>query len=141
MTGIPEIRDMLATLAGETFAEVPAGRIHKHKLDTVESFPTISVFTGTIDSEPGAMKGHRERTVDFKVEIYREATADLEAVLLGEARELEQAVETARKAGRFPASLSRIYLSAAVMSPTPDGRGQNGGVTVTFTAETTDQLT
>lgn len=141
MTGIPEIRDMLRTVAGETFTEIPAARRHLRKLDRVEAFPTLAVYTGAIDSEPGAMRGHRDRTVEFKVELYREEVADLEAELIAQARQLEAAVETARKADRFPATMTRLWLSAAVMTPTPDGRGRNGAITVTFTAETNDKLT
>lgn len=139
MTGI-QIRNILHELVGEKFPQILAANRCKRKLDRVEVFPTAAIYLKEMESEPGGMRGLRDREHEIDVVFYRNETADVEEALAMWADLFEAEVEAARKAQRFGTSLTMIYLSAAVMSITPDSAGRAGSVTLTFTAESTAQL-
>lgn len=132
------IRDAMLAVVAATFPEIPEARIHSRKMDTTEKFPAASIYLGELDSERASMARHRKRVQEVRVIIFRANTEDLEGVFLGNTDTLEQAVETARRAGDF--GEVPIELTNMNMQFPQDGNGKNGAVVMTFSAEYTRAL-
>lgn len=131
-----DLRDKMIALASALPAF--AGKVVPYKLDKVESVPFGSVYLEPGASEPAAMRGHRERAQDVKVSLFIDQP-DAEAHLGTLLHTLEVSVESARRAGEFPA-ITGVHLSAWNIAHDPASKGRIADLHATFSFQFSESL-